>query len=114
MYVEGLHRLCADQSETIALGTGQIGFAKGLPMSMKTWTVEDKLSASTPCSLNLMMFSASLKAEFMPTVTISMIAFVTIPGFWPHIAGVSAGNFPSHVLMHLEWLLGSKPSPQVE
>jgi hypothetical protein len=104
----------ADVSKVVEFGTGQIGLANGFPMSMKTCTVEDKLSASTPCSFIFMIFSASEKAEFKTTVTMSKIAIVTMPVSLPHIAGVSAGNFPSHLLIHFEWLLGSKPLPQVE
>lgn len=81
--------------------SGQIGLAKGLPMSMKTSIVETRSSALNPCSCMRIMLSARENAESSTTVTISRIALVIIPESRPHIAGVSAGNRPSHALMHL-------------
>jgi len=81
--------------------SGQVGRANGLPKSIKTCIVSTSTSPLTPCSCICIILSASEKAEFKTTVTISKTAFVIIPESRPHICGVSAGNFPSHALMHL-------------
>lgn len=87
-------------------GSGHVGFANGLPMSIKIWMVAARVSPLTPCSFILIMLSARLNAEFKTVVTISRIAFVIMPESRPHIPEVSAGNSPWHALMHLSRLPG--------
>jgi len=90
------HALTSHEDDTVGIGSGvptagQIGLAKGLPISMNIWIVEDKIVPSTPRSFSLMIFSATEKAEFITVVTISKMAFVRVPGALPHIASDSAG-----------------------
>lgn len=81
---------------------------------MKTCIVLVRVSALTPSAFICMILSVSVNAEFSTTVTISNIALVIMPESRPHICSVSAGNCPSHALMHLPMLPGLPCQPHLQ